>query len=238
MTARSLVLLASLVLAPSLLACVAGPSVRVASAEAPSLESSVPTRVFLETAGMPPTPPSSCDDVVAARAIDAVYEDLAQVRPACEGGCRATTCAALLVEVDVRVASWDAELASVRPELAAICEASVDGCLGVAGVALVGEGIDTIGLATDPSLDPSLEPALEQADPDELARLDAACQAGDAAACYAQVELDVLLYQTEWDHARYQASMVRLERACALEPRVYCRGLDRVIESTSSDCGG
>jgi hypothetical protein len=250
---RPLALLASLPFA-LLLACASGPGEPSHATVQPraALETSAPTTVFLETAGMALTPPSSCDDVQAESALDAVYEDIALVRPACESACRVDTCAALLVSADVHAAGYDyRNLGSVRSELAQVCESSVEGCLGVAGVVMAGEDLDSIGLVAelDVSDIPSDEnvdeegavfeaEADEQRSADEYARLHDACETGDATACFALVDLPMLYYAVEWDQVRYNASMAAFERACALEPRVYCRPLQRLIDDTTHDCGG
>lgn len=247
-------LLASLLFAPLLACASAGSGTTTPSEVAVFVEASAPTTVFLETAGMALTPPSSCDDVQAERALDAIYvdedEDGSLVRPACESACRVDTCAALLVSADVHAAGYDyRNLASVRSELAQVCEASVDGCLGVAGVVMAGEDLDSIGLVAE--LDVSDIPSDENVDEggnetdeseqrsaDEYARLHDACESGDAAACFALVDLPMLYYAVEWDQVRYNASMAAFERACSLEPRVYCRPLQRLIDDTTHDCGG
>lgn len=248
---RPLAPLASLPFA-LLLACASGPGTSTPSEARMLVETSAPTTVFLETAGMALTPPSSCDDVQAERGLDAVYEDIALVQPACESACRVDTCAALLVSADVHAAGYDyRNLGSVRSELAAMCESSVDGCLGVAGVVMAGNELDTIGLVaeldvsdipSDESVDEegaAIEAeADEQRSADEYARLHDACESGDAAACFALVDLPMLYYAVEWDQVRYNASMAAFERACSLEPRVYCRPLQRLIDDTTHDCGG
>jgi hypothetical protein len=204
-----------------------------------AVEASVPTTVFVETAGMSLTPPNSCDDIQAERALDEVYdEDGTAVRPACESACRVDTCASLLVTVDLRIATWDVTLASVRSELAQVCEASVDGCVGVAGVVMRGEELDTIGLVAAVAEPDAVEGDEARRSPDEYARLRDACEAEDAAACFALVDIPQLYYQTEWDQVRYQSSMAAFERACALEPRVYCRPLQTMIDDTTHECGG
>lgn len=248
---RPLAPLASLPFALLLACASAGPGTSTPSEVAVFVEASAPTTVFLETAGMALTPPSSCDDVQAERALDAVYEDIALVQPACESACRVDTCAALLVSADVHAAGYDyRNLASVRSELAAMCEASVEGCLGVAGVVMAGNELDTIGLVaeldvsdipTDESVDEGAETETdesEQRSADEYARLHDACETGDATACFAMVDLPMLYYAVEWDQVRYNASMAAFERACALEPRVYCRPLQSLIDDTTHDCGG
>lgn len=241
MRSHSLVLLASLVLAPSLLGC-AGSELPTHLSAPVALESSVPTTVFLETAGMELTPPNSCDYVVARAALDgAVYGEVETVRPACESACRVDTCRSMGVQGQVMGAMYYDELSAALPVLTAHCEQTVDSCMAVTGVVMFDGSLDELGLEL-PVVDDEQVEQVEQVEvvsaPDP--EVEAACQAGDASACYALVDIDaVLMGYEEWPQIARETSLRRWEQACSLEPMVYCRGLELAIESTNDEgCGG
>jgi hypothetical protein len=233
-------LLASLVLAPSLFACAS------ASAVAPALvavelepASSVPTTVFLETAGMELAEPTSCDPTIASAALEgAIYGEPESVRPACESACRVDTCRSMGIQAEVMGAMYYDELTAALPQILEHCEQTVDACMGVTGVVMLGDSLESLGLEL-PEYEyeesglgiraPSTDPAVESA-----------CQNGDAAACYALVDIATVLDGWEaWQQPIREASLERWQQACDLEPAIYCRGLDLAIEYTTDEgCGG
>ncbi len=237
-----------------------GPSLGSLTSSTPNpvdLSVSVPaSRVFLETAGMELTPPTTCDVVAASRALDeAVYGEVESLRPACELGCRVETCRAMVVEAEVESAMYDDELGRLLPQIATRCEQTVDSCLATSGVVMFDDAIDELAqfgfeLPSEDDVDDvdemddvdeSVDEALDD-DSDELAVPDPAlvtgCEQGDAAACYALVDMDLVLnYDGPWELR--ELAMGRWQRACDLEPMVYCRALERAIEYTTDEgCGG
>ncbi len=240
MRLRSLVLV-SLVFAPSLLACAAASPIALAPLPP---ESTVATTVFLETAGMDLTPPSTCDLVVATRALDTAWESAEAVRPACESACRVDTCRAIAVQSTVTMYYEYSGNAEIGSQLATHCEQTVDACVAVTGVVERGEPIDELGLALEFVEDEEsivdgipVEPPEIQPEPIDPA-LVTACDEGDAAACFALVDIDMVMNGWDYEGAR-ELSLARWEQACDLEPRVYCRGLATAIDYTTDEgCGG
>lgn len=233
-------LLASLVLAPSLFACA---SAGLVTPIPVALESTPPTTVFLETAGMELTPPSSCDYVVASAVLDAaVYGEPGSVRPACEQACRVDTCRSMAVQAEVMGAMYYDELDGARAEIVAHCEQTVDACVEVTGVVMLGEPLESLGFELPEYVvdeeAPTVEIVEQPSAPDPA--IASACQNGDAAACYALVDLDAVLMGWEmWQQPLREASLARWQQACDLEPMIYCRGLDLAIDYTTDEgCGG
>jgi hypothetical protein len=236
-------LLASIAFAPSLFACASTGTVTPAPV---ALESSTPTptTVFLETAGMELTPPSTCDYVVASAALDgAVYGEPESVRPACESACRVDTCRSMAIQAEVMGAMYYDDLEAARTEIIEHCEQTADACVGVTGVIMLGEPLDSLGLEL-PAYEYVEEEEVEPTEPTEATppdpAIEAACDNGDAAACYSLVDLDVVMTGWEmWQQPIREASLRHWQQACDLEPMIYCRGLDMAIDYTTDEgCGG
>lgn len=241
-------LLAAFVLAPSLFACASSTLVSPTTPVALDSTPPTPTTVFLETAGMELTPPTSCDSVVAIAALDeAAMGEPEAVRPACEAACRVDTCRNMAVQAEVMGAMYYDEFADALPQLVAHCEQATDSCVAVTGVVMLSESLDTLGLElpvddedeAEDEAEAGLAERFEQALAPDPAN-EAACQNGDAAACYALVDLDAVLTGWEtWQIPVREASLRRWEQACALEPMVYCLGLELAIDYTTDEgCGG
>jgi hypothetical protein len=236
--AMRLHLLASLLLAPSPLACASAGAVAPAPV---ALEPTTPTMVFLETAGMELTPPSSCDSVVASTALsEAVYGEPESVRPACESACRVDTCRNMAVQAEVMGTMYYDDLAAALPQIIEHCQQTADACVGVSGVVMMGESLDSLGIELPEYEYEESGLTVVHAAPADRAASESACENGDAAACYALVDLDTVLEGwEEWQQPIREVSLMRWQQACDLEPMVYCRGLDLAIDYTTDEgCGG
>lgn len=233
-------LLASLVLAPSLFAC-ASSGVVTPTTVALEIPEPTPTTVFLETAGMDLTPPSSCDYTVASAVLEsAVYGERESVRPACEQACRVDTCRSMAVQGEVMGAMYYDDFDHALPEMIAQCEQTADSCVAVTGVVMLGESLDTLGFDV-----PEYPVDVEVEEAPVLAKVpnptsEAACQNGDAAACYDLVDLQAVLAGWEaWQQPVRDISLRHWQHACDLEPMIYCRGLDLAISyTTDTGCSG
>ncbi|MFV8750992.1 hypothetical protein ACNOYE_10645 [Nannocystaceae bacterium ST9] len=187
---------------------------------------------------MDPTPPSSCDYVVAGQALDAAWEASDAVRPACESACRVDTCRSIAVQSAVSM--YYQGYGDVGELLAEHCEQTVDACLAVTGVVVRYEPIEALGLAlpaveeVEPSDVP--EPDTLEPDPIDPEQVDA-CDRGDAAACFALVDIDAVMGDAWEISAARERALDRWQQACELEPMVYCRGLATAIEYASDDEG-
>jgi hypothetical protein len=239
-------LLAAFVLAPSLVACASSTLVSPTASTPLALDPAppTPTTVFLETAGMELTSPSGCDYVAAIAALgDVVSGEPEAVRPACEAACRIDTCRNIAIQAEVMGAMYYDEFDDALPQLVAHCEQATDSCVAVTGVVMRSESLDTLGLdlpiAEEEDEEDELAERFEQALAPDPAN-EAACQNGDAAACYALVDLDAVLTGWEmWQTPIREASLQRWQQACDLEPMVYCLGLEIAIEyTTDTGCSG
>ncbi len=240
----------------SLLVCLSGCSTSVAvdATRSPSTAEAAPrvtNTIFIEAAGMDLTPPDTCDPVTATNALADTRSsyDSSMLVSACADACRPAVCQGFAIEAEVMGVGYRYDLALYSDALALACGASEAACTTVGEVVLMGKELDATLLTSlaiepvelaEPEPTPSegaVEPASEQ-DPELARALEAACDQGDAASCFALVDLDVVLFGYEYEvYGAREAALRHWDKACKLEPLTYCGGLDVAYEYVYPDEG-